>query len=42
MKPDNSFLDRQDFPTGSFLPRVGYTPNNNPKPIPYGNSYCPP
>ena len=32
MKPDNSFFDRQDFPTGSYLPRVGYTPNNNPRP----------
>lgn len=36
MTPDNSFFDRQDFPTGSYLPRVGFTPNNNPKPIPAG------
>ena len=37
MTPDNGFFDRQDFPTGSYLPRVGYTPNNNPQPqVPAG------
>ena len=29
MASDNSFFDRQDFPTGSFLPRVGFTPAKN-------------
>lgn len=42
MKPDNAFFDRQDFPTGSFLPRVGFVPDNDPGRVPYGNSYCPP
>jgi hypothetical protein len=36
MKPDNSFFDRQDFPTGSYLPRVGFNPGNNPQPVPGG------
>lgn len=39
MKPDNSFFDRQDFPTGSYLPRVGFTPSNTGAKPPYEVSY---
>ena len=36
MTPDNGFLDRQDFPTGSFLPVQGYSPPMNKSQPPAG------